>query len=277
MTAPAMAFSADETAELVGVAFQPGYRRWLEMVRSTGECADPMHLSGCSSLIDQASGETLSSHRTANEPNSELLVVCRNRRASRCVSCAETYRADTCHLIRAGLGGSKNVPDAVAQQPRVFATCTAPGFGPVHHRVVERLGVSLHAQGMISACLRFGGLPELGGLRRRPSAHMLGFRGHFSTKSRRYFTTLRCLRQARQAWGNNRLAAALDYPEDTDVQWHQAHDRTFGRDRDTVLVVGQWWYRGRGHSPGEAIYARTIADDLAKNRSICRHFREEAA
>ena len=45
----------------------------------------------------------------------------------------------------------------------------------------------------------------------------------------------------------------------------------------TALVVGQWWYRGRGHSPGAAIYARTIAHDLAENRSICRHFREEAA
>jgi hypothetical protein len=75
MTAPAMEFSADEIAELVAVASQPGYRRWLEMVRSTGGCVDLMHLIGCSSLIDQASGETLGSYRTADKPNSELLVA----------------------------------------------------------------------------------------------------------------------------------------------------------------------------------------------------------
>ena len=38
MTAPAMEFSADQIAELVAVASQPGCRRWPEMVRSTGGC-----------------------------------------------------------------------------------------------------------------------------------------------------------------------------------------------------------------------------------------------
>jgi hypothetical protein len=30
---------------------------------------------------------------------------------------------------------------------------------------------------------------------------------------------------------------------------------------------------GRGHSPGEAIYARTIVDDLAENRRALRQLR----
>ena len=160
------------------------------------------------------------------------------------------------------------------RQPLVLWYLPRSGHPP---RQVHRLGISLHAQGVISACWSFGGLPELEELRRAPWAHMLGFRGHFSTKSHRCSTTLRCLRQARHDWRNNRLVGALGYPEDTDVQRHQAHDRIRGRHRDTVLVVGQWWYRGRGPSPGEAIYTRTIAHDLAENRSICRHFREEAA
>ncbi|HTT91536.1 MAG TPA: hypothetical protein VMF65_18410 [Acidimicrobiales bacterium] len=41
MTARAMEFSADEIAELVAVASQPGYRRWMKMARPTGGCADP--------------------------------------------------------------------------------------------------------------------------------------------------------------------------------------------------------------------------------------------
>jgi hypothetical protein len=41
MTARAMEFKADEIAELVAVVSQPGYRRGIEMIRSTGGCADP--------------------------------------------------------------------------------------------------------------------------------------------------------------------------------------------------------------------------------------------
>ncbi len=48
--------------------------------------------------------------------------------------CAETYRRDTYHLIRSGLAGGKGVPGTVAGHPAVFATLTAPGFGPVHTR-----------------------------------------------------------------------------------------------------------------------------------------------
>ena len=38
-------------------------------------------------------------------------------------------------LIRAGVAGGKTVPASVAENPLVFATVTAPSFGPVHgHR-----------------------------------------------------------------------------------------------------------------------------------------------
>ncbi len=63
-----------------------------------------------------------------------LLVRCNNRRTTRCPACAETYRRDTFHLITAGLRGGKGTPEDVAHHPRVFATFTAPGFGPVHNR-----------------------------------------------------------------------------------------------------------------------------------------------
>ena len=47
-----------------------------------------------------------------------------------------------------------------------------------------------------------------------------------------------------------------------------------GSDEDTILVLGHWQYIGRGHSPGEAIYARTIATDLAENRRFSRWAQE---
>ena len=61
-------------------------------------------------------------------------MACKTRRASRCPSCAEIYRADTYQLIRAGLVGGKGVPDTVTDHPAVFVTLTAPSFGAVHTR-----------------------------------------------------------------------------------------------------------------------------------------------
>ena len=130
-------------------------------------------------------------------------------------------------------------------------TCHGPGplLGNVH-----RLGVSPHTQAMIGAWWHLGSVAELGGLRLRPWAHMLVFRGHLSTESRRYSTTLGCFRRARREWPNNRLVAALGYPGQTRVRRGQEHDEDRSEDEATILVIGPWRYRGRGHSPA-AIYA----------------------
>ncbi|MFD9954945.1 replication initiator protein RepSA [[Kitasatospora] papulosa] len=85
---------------------------------------------------DKTTGETLHHYSTEIEPGGRLRLACGNRRASRCPSCAWTYAGDTHHLIRAGLAGDnrRDVPAAVRDHPRVFATLTAPSFGPVHNR-----------------------------------------------------------------------------------------------------------------------------------------------
>ena len=70
-------------------------------------------------------------------PDGVLYVPCGDRRASVCPPCAETYRADTYQLIKAGLVGGKGIPATVAGHPAVFATLTAPSFGPVHTRHVN--------------------------------------------------------------------------------------------------------------------------------------------
>ncbi|MEV0827673.1 replication initiator [Nonomuraea rubra] len=107
--------------------------RWLDQVHRLHGCAEPVRLTGESITLDAASGEVLAHYRTDNEPHGQLLIRCGNRRASRCPSCSELYRRDTYHLIRAGLlGGAKGVPTTVRTHPKVFATLTAPTFGPVH-------------------------------------------------------------------------------------------------------------------------------------------------
>ena len=63
-----------------------------------------------------------------------------------------------------------------------------------------------HVAALVRACWELGARPELAGLRLRPWAHMLGFGGHWSTKSRRYSTTMTALRRARVAFAKRRRA-----------------------------------------------------------------------
>ncbi|MFD6471428.1 replication initiator [Streptomyces goshikiensis] len=116
-----------------------GYRDLLGLVRqlsSLGGCAQPIRLEGQRTEIDALTGEIRHELKSKELPAGHLLVRCGNRRSTRCPSCAELYRQDTYHLIAAGLRGGKNIPDQVATHPRVFATLTAPSYGPVHGRRV---------------------------------------------------------------------------------------------------------------------------------------------
>lgn len=62
---------------------------------------------------------------------------------------------------------------------------------------LDRTRVSPHARRMARTCWQLGGLPEYRHLRLRAWAHVLGYRGHASSKSRYYSTTLGALRDAR--------------------------------------------------------------------------------
>ncbi|WP_425841598.1 replication initiator protein RepSA [Streptomyces fractus] len=123
-------------ADFLRVANDPGFERWREQIRRTGGCSNPIRLQGFKVVRDAQTGAVLDdySYSTENEPGGCLRVACGNRRASRCPSCAWTYAGDTYHLIRSGITGGKSVPATVRDHPRVFATLTAPSFGPVHNR-----------------------------------------------------------------------------------------------------------------------------------------------
>lgn len=118
---------------LVGLDRGRALDRWIDQVRSLRGCTHPVRLAGEKIRIDVGTGEILSLYSTAHEPRGELLVRCKNRRASVCPACSEEYRSDAYQLIKAGImGGSKGVPISVGRHPRVFVTLTAPSFGPVH-------------------------------------------------------------------------------------------------------------------------------------------------
>ncbi|WP_031080519.1 replication initiator [Streptomyces sp. NRRL WC-3549] len=123
--------------------------------------------------------------------------------------------------------------------PRPCAACDGTGQA----RPLTRLAVTRHVRKMIRTCWELGELPEFAHLKRQKWAHMLGFRGHFSTKSRSYSTTLGALRAARRAWRTEQARAHAGLPES---------------DPTTTLVVGHWDYLGSGYSPGAALLAARV-------------------
>ncbi|GGS50087.1 hypothetical protein GCM10010206_09560 [Streptomyces cinerochromogenes] len=105
---------------------------------------------------------------------------------------------------------------------------------------LAQLDISDHARRLIRTAWTLGARKDLEHLRLRAWAHMLGFRGHFSTKSRRYSTTLGALRDARAEW-RRAQAAALNGPE-----------------TETTYVLAHWVFAGTGLSDAEAWLAASL-------------------
>src|SRR5262245_7130184 len=89
---------------------------------------------GSTTRIDRATGAVIERYGSAQELDGITWVRCGDRRAARCESCSREYKGDAWHLLSAGLVGGKGAPETVAEHPTVFATLTAPSFGPVHGR-----------------------------------------------------------------------------------------------------------------------------------------------
>ncbi|MFJ6794355.1 replication initiator protein RepSA [Streptomyces sp. NPDC091268] len=174
---------------------------------------------------------------------------------------ARTFRWGTQLDVRPikGFGdGSDITEQAVASYVAKYATKAAENTGTLDRRIGNRealvlLDVPDHTARLIEACLDLDPLyPD-----RRLAAwsHMLGFRGHFSTKSRQYSTTLGALRQTR-----------ADYRAAQEREARGLADA----EPDTVLVLASWQYAGHGHTPGESVLAATIARDIQLNRQTAR-------
>ncbi|MFI1256509.1 replication initiator [Streptomyces netropsis] len=123
--------------DVIRLAQDPLFPRFLDQITATGGCAHPVHLSGSTTTRDAATGEVLHHYDTRTEPGERLSVRCRNRRATVCAPCSRLHAGDTFHLVRAGLTGGKNIPVQVRERPRLFATLTAPSFGSVHRATTD--------------------------------------------------------------------------------------------------------------------------------------------
>ncbi|MFI8530527.1 replication initiator [Streptomyces aquilus] len=137
--------------------------------------------------------------------------------------------------------------DAVAAYVAKYVTKGASETGAgLDHKVttwddIEAARVNTHVRTLIRTSWRLGGLPEYAPLHLRTWAHTLGYRGHILTKSRAYSTTYAALRAER--------AENLGHVDLRDA-----------------VTDRNWRYVGSGHTPGAALIAAGIAEDLKSNR-----------
>jgi hypothetical protein len=81
---------------------------------------------------------------------------------------------------------------------------------------------------------------------------MLGFRGHFASKSRRYSTTLGAIRRERRTYRQRQAAEELP-------------------DEDTTLVVSYWQFAGVGYlTAGDSVLALSAAARAREQRKAAR-------
>jgi hypothetical protein len=86
---------------------------------------------------------------------------------------------------------------------------------------------------------------------------MLGFGGHFATKSRAYSTTFGALRAARSTAMRRANSTTAAHPEQYAADEHE----------DPVLVVGTWTYAGTGwRTTADAALALAAADAARSRR-----------
>jgi hypothetical protein len=126
---------------------------------------------------------------------------------------------------------------------------------------LDGLELPAHVAELVRACWELGARPGLAGLRLRAWAHMLGFGGHFASKSRRYSTTLGALRRARVAYAVRRRPGGT-LPLDA---WGRPEED------QAAVVIATWRYVGSGYqSTGEAWLAALAAARAREERRIAK-------
>jgi hypothetical protein len=123
ITSPGPGADADDTPATT----RADLRAWEHQLTADDVCAHPVHLFKRTDMLDTATGELAPLYET-------VPVACGNRREAVCPSCSAVYKRDARQLVRAGLAGGKGIPDTITAHPCVFATLTAPSFGPLHAR-----------------------------------------------------------------------------------------------------------------------------------------------
>jgi len=163
----------------------------------------------------------------------------------------------------------------VAAYVAKYATKAADDFG-LDQRIrhldhIEHLDVSEHVRRIINTAAEIAVDAQLTGCEGWDKLgdwlHMLGFRGHFATKSRSYSTTLTRIRGERRAWRETRRTRqapdaghAVEFVDDDQAD-----------EDDSTLVIKTWEFVGMGWlSTGDAALAASAAARAREHREAAR-------
>ena len=148
-------------------------------------------------------------------------------------------------------------PEHAARYIAKYATKSAEHFGLGERRVtpdaLPQLDVPTHVDRLVRTAWQLGEHPSYQGLHRW--IHMIGFRGHFASKSCRYSTTLGAIRSERRIY-----------------RQQQAAERACAvLDEDTTLVVSHWEFTGLGYlTTGDTTLALSAAARAREQRQAAR-------
>jgi replication initiator protein RepSA len=166
--------------------------------------------------------------------------------------------------------------EQVAAYVAKYATKAAEDLGLGERRLVpdlhhaRRRGLTGHVLRLLEAADQLGDVEAFAGIRKW--LHMLGFRGHFATKSRRYSTTMGALREERREF---RRHQARQPPQELGQLHDPACDDPDGE--DTTLVIARWEFAGVGYlSNGDAALAASAAARARERREAGCEARRDA-
>jgi hypothetical protein len=142
-----------------------------------------------------------------------------------------------------------------------YATKSTADVGGAGRRIekpqeLRELRCREHAARLITSAWQLGECPELDRRRMRRWAHQFGFGGHCFTKSRRFSTTFRALRDARAEHATGRSTAA---------------DKARAKSDHSLVHMSAWRYAGRGYPrAGDALLAASTHARARERRVLAR-------
>ncbi|MBE1590979.1 replication initiator [Nonomuraea angiospora] len=124
--------------------------------------------------------------------------------------------------------------------------------------------IPAHVAALTATVRRLARLGACRALRLARHVHTLGFRGHVTSKSRRYSTTFAALREARRAWRRSQRARERD-------PWAGGDTGLPDDDRAGTVLVGDWRVAGIGYRTlGDRVLAEVLGREHRQAREVLR-------
>ncbi|KZS78741.1 hypothetical protein A4G30_04070 [Mycobacterium kansasii] len=162
--------------------------------------------------------------------------------------------------------GKPGLARRVAAYLAKYTTKSVAEFGIAARRIspaaIAELDIPAHTRRILSTLVNLATLPANTAM--AGWLHTLGYRGHITSKSRRYSITTTALRAARRHWRIHRA----DQPEHVDVQ-HNSHDQEDWS--NSACELSDWRIDGVGHrNDGERLLVHTAALRAREYRYLAR-------